>query len=96
MVAVLPSIGAGTTMAFSSIAASEYRTANATSLIEPLTDDESSWFGKLPNLQFISFILGPFSNNIVQREVEDIVPRCKRIGIKEFCKERRSKLSKNM
>ena len=45
-VAVLPSIGAGTAMAFSSTAASQYRTENATSLFEPLTNDESSWFGK--------------------------------------------------
>ena len=52
MVAVLPSIGAGTAMAFSSIAASQYRTANVTSLAEPLTDDESSWFGKFPGLRF--------------------------------------------
>ena len=47
MVAVLPSIGAGTAMAFTSTAASQYRTPNATSLIEPLTDDESSWFGEI-------------------------------------------------
>jgi hypothetical protein len=47
MVAVLPSIGAGTAMAFTSTAASQYRTPNATSLVEPLTDDESSWFGRI-------------------------------------------------
>ena len=46
MVAVLPSIGAGSAMAFTSIAATQYRTENATSLIEPLTEDQSSWFGK--------------------------------------------------
>jgi hypothetical protein len=46
MVAVLPSIGAGTAMAFTSIAAASYKTANATSLVEPLTEDQSSWFGK--------------------------------------------------
>jgi hypothetical protein len=53
-VAVLPSIGAGTAMAFSSTAASQYRTENATSLYEPLTNDESSWFGENPKNLFFS------------------------------------------
>jgi len=52
-VAVLPSIGAGTAMAFSSTAASQYRTENATSLYEPLTNDESSWFGENPKNLFL-------------------------------------------
>jgi len=32
-------------MAYSAIAASDYRTENATRLIVPLDSDQSSWFG---------------------------------------------------
>ena len=59
MVAVLPSIGASTVLAFSSIAATQYRTANATSLKEPLSEDDSSWFGKytLTKLLYLATVL---------------------------------------
>jgi len=46
LLGILPSVGAGATMAFSSTAATQYRTPNATSLYEPLDDEQSSWFGK--------------------------------------------------
>jgi hypothetical protein len=48
-IVVLPSIGASTSMAFSAIAITQYRSENATSLHEPLTIDETSWFGENTN-----------------------------------------------
>jgi hypothetical protein len=47
MIAVTPTISMGTAMAFSTTAAVTYKTANATNLPEPLTEDEISWFGTI-------------------------------------------------
>jgi len=52
-VGILPSLGAGATMAFSSTAAIQYRTPNATSLYEPLDDEQNSWFGNKNLLNYI-------------------------------------------
>lgn len=57
LVAILPSVAAGTSMAFSSTAASQYRTENATSLFEPLNDEESSWFVSIMSIALMIGIL---------------------------------------
>lgn len=45
LLGIIPSFGAGATMAFSAISATHYRTPNITSLYEPLDEEQSSWFG---------------------------------------------------
>lgn len=62
MVAVLPSIGAGTAMAFTSIAAPQYRIENSTSLVEPLTEDQSSWF---VSIMAIAMMVGILSSGFI-------------------------------